>query len=53
LKTGGRNMGFDISIPYQIVMYARLSSPNDPIGDMVSKAVRTRFPIRIASGMTE
>jgi len=30
-----------------------LSSPNVSIGDMVFQAVRTRFPLRIAAGMTE
>jgi hypothetical protein len=30
-----------------------LSSPNAFIGDMVFQAVRTRFPLRIAAGMTE
>jgi hypothetical protein len=30
-----------------------LSSPNVSIGDMVFQAVRTRFPLRIAAGMTK
>ncbi len=30
-----------------------LSSPNASIGDMVFQALRTRFPLRIAAGMTE
>src|SRR3990170_238540 len=30
-----------------------LSSPNSSIGDMVFKAIRTRFPLRIPAGMTK